>query len=137
MKLIDKAKQAAVEGAVTKALEYLEKDPETNIPKLMELVDKFTPQDWYKGQRDAIRNAIQDTDSNWYKLIMNLYQLDPGVRKVFFQNFIVNASLKEVQDRKRLLHRTIAMFRGQSFWILQVPVICIAQDAGQQSMVTS
>ena len=26
MKLIDKAKQAAVEGAVTKALEYLEKD---------------------------------------------------------------------------------------------------------------
>ena len=94
MKLIDKAKQAAVEGAVTKALEYLEKDPETNIPKLMELVDKFTPQDWYKGQRDAIRNAIQDTDSNWYKLIMNLYQLDPGVRKVFFQNFIVNASLK-------------------------------------------
>ena len=60
----------------------------------MELVDKFTPQDWYKGQRDAIRNAIQDTDSNWYKLIMNLYQLDPGVRKVFFRNFIVNASLK-------------------------------------------
>ena len=94
MKLIDKAKQAAMESAVTKALEYLEKDPETNIPKLMELVDKFTPQDWYKGQRDAIRNAIQDTDSNWYKLIMNLYQLDPGVRKVFFQNFIVNASLK-------------------------------------------
>ena len=94
MKLIDKAKQAAVESAVTKALEYLEKDPETNIPKLMELVDKFTPQDWYKSQRDAIRNAIQDTDSNWYKLIMNLYQLDPGVRKVFFQNFIVNASLK-------------------------------------------
>ena len=41
MKLIDKAKQAAVESAVTKALEYLEKDPETNIPKLMELVDKF------------------------------------------------------------------------------------------------
>ena len=79
MKLIDKAKQAAMEGAVTKALEYLEKDPETNIPKLMELVDKFTPQDWYKGQRDAIRNAIQDTDSNWYKLIMNLYQLDPGI----------------------------------------------------------
>ena len=97
MKLIDKAKQAAVESAVTKALEYLEKDPETNIPKLMELVDKFTPQDWYKGQRDAIRNAIQDTDSNWYKLIMNLYQLDPGVRKVFFQNFIVGRSCSTEQ----------------------------------------
>ena len=35
MKLIDKAKQAAMEGAVTKALEYLEKNPEENIPKAM------------------------------------------------------------------------------------------------------
>ncbi len=94
MKLIDKAKQAAMEGAVTKALEYLEKDPETNIPKLMELVDKFTPQDWYKGQRDAIRNAIQDTDSNWYKLIMNLYQLDPGVRKSIFPELYCKCQLK-------------------------------------------
>ena len=72
----------------------------------MELVDKFTPQDWYKGQRDAIRNAIQDTDSNWYKLIMNLYQLDPGVRKVIFPELYCKCQLKrEVQDRKRLLHR--------------------------------
>ena len=67
MKLIDKAKQAAMEGAVTKALEYLEKDPETNIPKLMDLVDTFTPENWYKSQRDAIRNAIQDKNSNWFK----------------------------------------------------------------------
>ena len=44
MKLIDKAKQAAMEGAVTKALEYLGKESgRPNIPKLMELVDKFTP----------------------------------------------------------------------------------------------
>ena len=41
MKLTDKAKQAAMEAAVTKGLSYLEKDPETNIPKLMELVDKL------------------------------------------------------------------------------------------------
>ena len=64
--------------------------------------------DRYKGQRDAIRNAIQDTDSNWYKLIMNLYQLDPGVRKVFFRNFIVNASLKGSADvyKRQLQHWT-------------------------------
>ena len=137
MKLIDKAKQAAVESAVTKALEYLEKDPETNIPKLMELCESIT-RSWYKSQRDAIRNAIQDTDSNWYKLIMNLYQLDPGVRKVFFQNFIVNASLKgSARQEEGCCTEQLQCSRGQSFWILQVPVICIAQDAGQQSMVTS
>ena len=66
MKLMDKAKQAALAAAVKTGLGYLEKDPEVNIPKLMELVDKFVPDGWYESQRNAIRNAIQNKDSNWY-----------------------------------------------------------------------
>ncbi|MCD8076653.1 MAG: radical SAM protein [Lachnospiraceae bacterium] len=93
MKLTDKAKTALTETVVKQGLGYLEKDPETNIPKLMALVDKYTPKDWFAGQRNAIRNALQDRDNNWYQLIMRLYQLDPGVRKTFFENFIINASL--------------------------------------------
>ena len=94
MKLMDKAKQAALAAAVKTGLSYLEKDPEVNIPKLMELVDKFVPDGWYESQRNAIRNAIQNKDSNWYKLILRIYELDPGVREAFFTNFIINASLK-------------------------------------------
>ena len=94
MKLMDKAKQAALAAAVKTGLGYLERDPEVNIPKLMELVDKFVPDGWYESQRNAIRNAIQDKDSNWYKLILRIYELDPGVREAFFTNFIINASLK-------------------------------------------
>lgn len=94
MKLMDKAKQAALAAAVKTGLGYLEKDPEVNIPKLMELVDKFVPDGWYESQRNAIRNAIQNKDSNWYKLILRIYELDPGVREAFFTNFIINASLK-------------------------------------------
>ena len=45
MGIVDKAKQAALTATVTKALDYLEKDPETNIPKIMEMVDKVTPDD--------------------------------------------------------------------------------------------
>ena len=37
MKLMDKAKQAALAAAVKTGLGYLEKDPEVNIPKQMEL----------------------------------------------------------------------------------------------------
>ena len=48
MKLMDKAKQAALAAAVKTGLGYLEKDPEVNIPKLMELVDKFVPDGWYE-----------------------------------------------------------------------------------------
>ena len=92
--VLDKAKQAAIVAAVNTALGYLEKDPENNIPKLMDLVDKAVPEDWYVPQRTSIRNAIKDKNSNWYKLLLNIYALDPGVRETFFRNFIVNASLK-------------------------------------------
>ena len=93
MKVIDAVKNTAFTAAINSGLKYLEKDPEVNIPKLMSLVDKAALEGWYEGARNMIRNAIEEK-GNWYDLIMKIYQLDPGVRKNFFQNFIVNASLK-------------------------------------------
>ena len=61
MGIVDKAKQAAIAATVTKALDYLEKDPETNIPKIMEMVDKVTPDGWYAGQRNAVIPSRQRT----------------------------------------------------------------------------
>ena len=78
--------------AINQALRYVEGDPEENIPKLMSMVDSVVPKDWYASQRAAIRKTIAEKD-NWYQLILRLYELDPGVRKAFFQNFIFNASL--------------------------------------------
>ena len=86
-------KESMQNFALNKALKYIEGDPEENIPKLMELVDKFSPDGWYQSQRDAIRNVIEEKN-NWYQLILRIYELDPGVRKAFFQNFLFNASLK-------------------------------------------
>ena len=88
MNMKDKARGAIIQ----QALGYLEKDPETNIPKLLGLVDRLVPGDWYSSQRAAFHKVI-DEKNNWYQLIMKVYQLDPGVRKAFFQNFILNASL--------------------------------------------
>ena len=92
MSISEKAKSTAMNAVIHQALGYLEKDPEANIPKLMGLVDKVVPGDWYSSQRAAFHKAI-DEKSNWYQLIMKVYQLEPGVRKTFFQNFILNASL--------------------------------------------
>ena len=86
-------KQKMQDFAVNQALQYMEGDPEENIPKLMALVDRLTPENWYRKQRDAIREAIRDKN-NWYRLILRVYRLDPGVRKAFFENFLLNASLK-------------------------------------------
>ena len=63
MGIVDKAKQAEIAATVTKALDHLEKDPETNIQKIMEMEDKVTPDGCYAGQRNAIRNTIEAKDS--------------------------------------------------------------------------
>lgn len=94
MGIIDKAKQAAITTAITKALDYIEKDPSANASKLMDLVDKFTPADWYASQRNAIRAAVKDETNIWHQLLLNIYELDPDVRNTFFRNFMLNASLK-------------------------------------------
>ncbi len=78
--------------ALNTALKYLEGNPEENIPKLMRMIDAVCPDDWFTAKRNAIRGAI-DSKGNWYQLIMRLYDLDEGVRKAAFQNFLYNASL--------------------------------------------
>ncbi len=91
--------------AVSQALKYIEGNPEENIPKLMALVDRYTPNGWFGNQRDAIRRVIEEKN-NWYELILKIYELDPGVRKAFFQNFLFNSALmgtaikNEVKERE-------------------------------------
>ena len=64
----------AFSAAVTATLNYLEQDPEQNIPKAMGLMDKVLPDGWYEGQRAAFRKAI-DEKGNWYQLLLKAYQL--------------------------------------------------------------
>ena len=93
MNILSAVKNTAFSAAVTTTLNYLERNPEQNIPKAMSLMDKVLPDGWYEGQRAAFRKAIEEK-GNWYQLLLKAYQLDEGVRKAFFQNFIINASLK-------------------------------------------
>ena len=98
-------KEALQSFALQQALHYVEGNPEENIPKLMDLVDRFSTDRWYTGQRSAVRKAIEEK-SNWYQLILRFYELNPEVRKAFFQNFLFNASLRgsaiqnEVKERE-------------------------------------
>ncbi len=85
------------------ACKYIGKDPETNIPKLMELVDKFAG-DSYQAQRDAIRKVVNDPDSNWFRLICSLWEdVDSEVLCKLFSNFIINANFYgwDIQEKAR------------------------------------
>ena len=77
---------------INRALDYLKKDPETNIPKLMKLINTWAPADLFPSQRAAFDQAIANK-GNWWDLILKVYQLDEGVRDTFFKNFMVNANL--------------------------------------------
>ena len=90
---------------IQQALRFIEGNPEENIPRLLEFSDRLLPAGWYGTQREAIREAVNQK-SNWYQLILKLYDLDPGVRKAFFENFLLNASLKggATQEELKIRH---------------------------------
>lgn len=104
MNIINTVKNAAFNTALTSTLHYLEKDPEINIPKAMDLIDKVVPDGWYESQRAAFRKAITEKN-NWYQLILKTYQLDEGVRKTFFRNFIMNSALKGSAIQEEIAQR--------------------------------
>lgn len=83
-------------------LKYLEKDPETNIPKIVDWLDKYSSEDGIAKEMRAVKPILQDKDNNWNKLIMKFYtDVDPRVRKKLFENFIVNSALLGLPEEKR------------------------------------
>lgn len=87
--------------ATKTALGYLDKDPEKNLPKLVDWFEKFDRKGTLKTEIEAIRSIIGDKDNNWYKLIMSLWtDIDKGVRNKLFENFIINGCLLGYQRQK-------------------------------------
>jgi len=79
--------------AIRQAYAYLDKDPDANLPKLMDLADKLDTGNAYASQRAAVREALGDPDSNWYRLMRSLWDdVDSSVRKKLFENFVINAN---------------------------------------------
>ena len=93
--------------AIKQAIKYIEHEPEKNLNKLMDWADKFDKDNLYQSQRAVFHNVLEHPESNWYQLIMKVFQLDTGVRKTFLENFIINASLigsrrqKKVRDKEQ------------------------------------
>ena len=75
---------------------YLDKDPDANIPRLMDWVDRFAGDgpNSFPTQRAAFRKIIENPDNNWYRLIRSMWtDIDGEVRKTFFENFMLNGNL--------------------------------------------
>ena len=119
MGLTDTAKRYGL----TKVYKYLEKNPRENLPKIMDFVDKVTPGDLMKSQRDTFRRVVNDPDNNWNQMLCNLWDtVDGHIIQQAFNNFIL---------RKRCARSINATSRGQSCLTRRAHATSIASDAGQ------
>lgn len=82
---------------------YLEKDPENNIPKIIDWVERADDTGQMSRQMEAVKKALKDPDNNWRKWINSLYtDIDPEVRKVTFTNLVVHSNVLSAKKRKDL-----------------------------------
>ena len=89
MKATDQIKRAAL----NKTIDYLLENPERNVAKIMDMIDRVAPDDVFPTQRAAFHQAIDD-ESNWYQLIMKiLTDMNPQVRDRLIKTFVVDANM--------------------------------------------
>lgn len=87
-------KQKVKVFGLKKALDYLESNPEENIPKALEWVERFDTNNSLAGPLPTIKRVLSDKDGVWFNFAKSLYtDIDDGVRKKIFENFVVNAAV--------------------------------------------
>jgi MoaA/NifB/PqqE/SkfB family radical SAM enzyme len=93
---------------VNRVLGLLKDNPETNLPKLMDWIDRLDRDNTVLGQRKIFHDILDNPENNWYRFILSLWKdIDDDVRQTFFKNFIVNAAVIGLnrQEKFRAKHR--------------------------------
>ncbi len=90
-----------------KVLSYLDADPEKNIVKLVDwLIKVDTDGKHVAPQAVKAKRWLEDKDSNWYQLVKSLYtDIDDGVRKSFFENVLVNATVIGTKRQDKVMEK--------------------------------
>lgn len=74
---------------------YLDKDPDTNIPKLLDMLEKYDKSGQaITSQVEGIRAALADPNNNWSKLVKSLWtDIDDEQRKKLVETVAINGTL--------------------------------------------
>ncbi|MGE4352976.1 MAG: radical SAM protein [Oscillospiraceae bacterium] len=95
-----------IKYSIIKAYDYLDRDPDTNMPKLLDLVEKIAPSSDYASQISAVKAALSDPDNNWWQLTRSLWtDIDTEVRKTMFTNFVINANFDWLKKRRPVMEK--------------------------------
>lgn len=100
MKTFKEKVEALGLGAI---LGYLDSNPDKNIPKILNWVEKLDKDGLYKSAYAMMRDILDDEDNCWNVFLKSLYSdIDTDVRKKLFENFLVNAAILGNSRRMRL-----------------------------------
>lgn len=89
-----------------KALNYLDSNPQENVPKVIGWLRKFDRDDLYKTTYDMVDGFMKDPQNNWNRLISSLYtDIDDGVRRKMFENFLINSAILGSRKKNRLVEK--------------------------------
>lgn len=73
---------------------YIDRDPKTNIPKILDWLEKHDDKNAITSQVRAVKTVINDPDNNWTKLIYSLWtDVNDKQRKMLINNAIINGSM--------------------------------------------
>ena len=77
---------------VDQALKYLDKDPNENLPKLLNLIEKFDLNHALSKQIKNVREGLYGENDNWRKLVDSIYQdVDSEIINTLFKNAVLNS----------------------------------------------
>lgn len=88
----DFAKRFAAEQVIKQAMNFLEKDPDKNFLKVMDLVDKVARTEKHHEEIASMKYAYQ-TNPVIKQYIKKLSQVAPSYKKGLIMNFFVNSAL--------------------------------------------
>ncbi len=100
-------KDFATKTTINTALNYINNNPEKNLPRLMDFVNLVMKNDTsYPGPRAAFTGVINDPDNNLHKLLIDAFNdIDIDIIKKAFTNFVINANFegweKQQEYRKK------------------------------------
>ncbi len=88
----EKLQRAVTEFVLDKTLKYIDKDPQTNIIKLINKAERFSGKMFPKKTFDGFRNAINDKDNVWFKYALSIINdTDRENLKKMFLSFALGA----------------------------------------------
>ena len=99
MTVADKIKQAAA----VKAFDYIGKDPEHNIPKVLDKIKALDDSGSLNDHIAGIQKNFRDPDNGMHKLALSLFEdIDPEQLKKLYEEMAVNSMLLSAKTRAQV-----------------------------------